>query len=232
MDGVVPDDDEFFSDDEAGPEEPDEPKVSKTDYQKMLVRAKEGLKHFKAEVEPCPKMVQALEERVKELELKVDQATPPDKKRGVIETKLKANKLAMDKVTSKLTKDKEARANLDKVILAAEQEEVFLKAAGDKLREQLTALRKDEASYIAAQGKPLIDPEFIAYAETLPDDGESGELKQILARLAHIGANVATKVAAHSTKVNVEGRVKDSEGDHEMAFEELALESTELDEED
>ena len=43
---------------------------------------------------------------------------------------------------------------------------------------------------------------------------------------------MATKVAAHSSKVNVEGRVRDSEGDHEMAFEKLALESTELDEED
>ena len=143
-------------------------------------------------------MVRTLEAKIKTTELQIDQATPADKKRGVIETKLKANKAAVDKVTAKLVKDKKAREELDTAITASEVEATALATEGDRLRGQLAALRKDEASYIAAQGKPILDPAFVAFAETLPDDGDGAETKAAMAIIAKIGARRATDVANHA----------------------------------
>ena len=209
------------------------PKASKTDLLKFLVRTKNVLKECQAEAEPCPDLVRSLEAKINSTQIQIDQATPPDKKRGFIEGKLKANKTAVDKVTANLVKDRKARDELITAITASEVEATSLATEGDRLREQLAALRKDEASYIAAQGKPLLDPAFVAFAETLPDDGDAGDVKAAMAIIAKFGALRATDVANHSAKAHQSAPSnKDKEGDHEMSFEDLALDNTELDDDD
>ena len=74
------------------------------------------------------------EDRIKSVEIQIDQITPPDKKKSVIEQKLKTNKTAVDKVTAKLVKDKKTREELDTAITASELEATELATEGDRLR--------------------------------------------------------------------------------------------------
>ena len=200
--------------------------------QTNLVRNRNFLKDIKAETDPCPNQIKMFEDRIKAVEIQIDQITPPDKKKSVIEQKLKANKLSVDKVTAELVKDRKARDELTTAITASEVEATALATEGDRLREQLAALRKDEASYIAAQGKPILDPAFVAFAETLPDDGDGAEIKAAMAIIAKIGARRATDVANHAAKAQQSASSKDKQGDDEMSFEDLALENTEFDDDD